>query len=405
MMMEQNKKVPAIRFKGFEKKWTLKKLETLANFYRGKEHSWKHIEKKGNYKCILYGNLYSNYGMIISEVLYKTNIKTDNTFWGVKNDVLIPSSDTTPFGLARASSLDIDEVILGGDINVIRPHDVNGNYLSLNLNSNKKKLLSLIKGSTVRHLDNSDIKKIELYISDTISEQTQIGDFFKTIDAQITLHKQKHQKLLNLKSAMLEKMFPKEGANVPEIRFEGFTEKWEEKKLGDFGVVSMNKRIFKNETSIKGEIPFFKIGTFGGKPDAYISREKFLEYKTKYPYPKKGDILISASGSIGRLVIYDGKEEYFQDSNIVWLKHNGSLVNKFLKQFYLIIKWNGLEGSTIKRLYNSNILSSKIKVPCKKEQQKIGAYFENLDNLISQSKTQIHKYKSIKQALLQKMFV
>ena len=106
---------------------------------------------------------------------------------------------------------------------------------------------------------------------------------------------------------------------VPEIRFAGFTDAWEQRKLGQVGSVSMCRRIFKEQTSESGDIPFYKIGTFGGQADAYISRELFAEYRSKYPYPKEGDILISASGSIGRTVEFTGKNEYFQDSNIVWL--------------------------------------------------------------------------------------
>lgn len=145
----------------------------------------------------------------------------------------------------------------------------------------------------------------------------------------------------------------------------------------------MNKRIFKNQTSENGEIPFYKIGTFGGTPDAFISRELFEEYKMKYPYPLKGDLLISASGSIGRVVEYNGEDAYFQDSNIVWLNHGNKLNNSFLKQVYLVIKWKGTEGSTIKRLYNKNILATKISVPSIAEQEKIGAFFQQLDNLIA----------------------
>ena len=136
------------------------------------------------------------------------------------------------------------------------------------------------------------------------------------------------------KKGYLQKMFPKNGAKVPELRFAGFADDWEERKLGDLGSVAMNKRIFKEQTTENGEVPFFKIGTFGSEPDAFISRELFEEYKSKYPYPVIGDILISASGSIGRTVVYQGKDEYFQDSNIVWLKHDNQLDNQFLKQFY-----------------------------------------------------------------------
>ncbi len=145
----------------------------------------------------------------------------------------------------------------------------------------------------------------------------------------------------------------------------------------------MNKRIFKNQTSKNSDVPFYKIGTFGKKPDSFITRELFEEYKQNYPYPEVGDILISASGSIGRTITYEGEDAYFQDSNIVWLKHDEKLNNSFLKQFYLIVKWQGLEGSTIKRLYNKNILNTEIYFPSVKEQQLIGSFFEKIDHLIT----------------------
>ena len=158
---------------------------------------------------------------------------------------------------------------------------------------------------------------------------------------------------------------------------------WEQRKLGEIGSVSMCRRIFKEQTSETGDIPFYKIGTFGAEPDAFISRELFEEYKSKYPYPKKGDILISASGSIGRTVEFAGNNEYFQDSNIVWLSHDERLSNSFLKRFYSVVKWAGIEGSTIKRLYNDNILNTVICMPSVPEQEHIGLFFENLDNLIT----------------------
>lgn len=145
----------------------------------------------------------------------------------------------------------------------------------------------------------------------------------------------------------------------------------------------MNKRIFKDQTSESGEVPFFKIGTFGKKPDSFISKKLFDEYKSKYPYPKVGDILISASGSIGRTVVYKGEDAYFQDSNIVWLEHDGRLKNSFLEQFLKRTKWNKIEGSTIKRLYNKDILNKKINLPKLKEQEKIGQLFQYLDKTIT----------------------
>ena len=160
------------------------------------------------------------------------------------------------------------------------------------------------------------------------------------------------------------------------------TDTWEQRKFGDIGSIAMCKRIFKEQTSDEGEVPFYKIGTFGVEPDAFISKELFDEYKTKYPYPNKGDILISASGSIGRTVEFTGKDEYFQDSNIVWLKHGNEIDNSFLKVLYSIVEWS-CEGSTIKRLYNDNFLKTEFMLPQIDEQIKLGTYFSNLDNLIT----------------------
>ena len=191
----------------------------------------------------------------------------------------------------------------------------------------------------------------------------------------------------------------------PKLRFKGFDDAWEQRKFKDVGTVSMCKRIFKEETSEEGDIPFFKIGTFGGIPDAFISRELFDEYKSKYSYPEPGDILLSASGTIGRIVEYEGEEAYFQDSNIVWLSHDKSVDNKFLKVLYSIVKWDGIEGSTIKRLYNDNFLKTQFMLPSIEEQKKIGSFFEQLDNLITLHQRELDTLKKLKKGLLQNMFV
>ena len=192
--------------------------------------------------------------------------------------------------------------------------------------------------------------------------------------------------------------------NIPKVRFKQFCDFWKTYKLGNLGSVAMNKRIFKEETSEAGEIPFYKIGTFGSEPDSFITREKFEEYKSKYPYPEIGDILISASGSIGRTVEYQGEEAYFQDSNIVWLKHDERLDNSFLKQFYSIVKWQGIEGTIIKRLYNKNILETSIALPSISEQTAIGSLFRNLDDLLTSYKDNLANYQSLKATMLSKMF-
>ena len=141
--------------------------------------------------------------------------------------------------------------------------------------------------------------------------------------------------------------------------------------LGNIGEVCMCKRILKQQTSEKGDVPFYKIGTFGKVPNSFISKELFNKYKEKYNYPVTGEVLISASGTIGRAVIYDGKEAYFQDSNIVWIKNDESQVlNKYLYYYYQIAKWNVAEGGTIQRLYNDNLRKTLIPIPYPSDRQK-----------------------------------
>ena len=227
-------------------------------------------------------------------------------------------------------------------------------------------------GSTFVEVSGKQMAVMELMMPPTMREQQTIGGFFQQLDNLITLHQR--QPFLH---------------STPEISLTVqlihpfYTSSWEQRKLGEIGSVSMCRRIFKEQTSETGDIPFYKIGTFGADPDAFISRELFEEYKSKYPYPQKGDILISASGSIGRAVEFAGNNEYFQDSNIVWLNHDERLSNPFLKCFYSVVKWAGIEGSTIKRLYNDNILNTVICMPSVPEQKRIGLFFENLDNLIT----------------------
>lgn len=158
-------------------------------------------------------------------------------------------------------------------------------------------------------------------------------------------------------------------------------------KLGDIGQVKMCKRILKVQTNNKCGIPFYKIGTFGKEADTFIDNETFEEYKSKYSYPRKGDVLISCSGTIGRTVIFDGKPAYFQDSNIVWLEHDSSKVlNDYLFYYYKTTPWVIPTGGTIARLYNDNILKTEISIPTIEKQKEIVSklkYFDKLCNDIT----------------------
>ena len=166
----------------------------------------------------------------------------------------------------------------------------------------------------------------------------------------------------------------------------------------------MCKRIFSYQTTTRGDVPFYKIGTFGKEPDAYISKELFEDFKKKYSFPKKGSLLISASGTIGRTVEYVGEDAYYQDSNIIWIENNEVLVtNKYLKHIFKIIKYN-TEGSTIKRLYNSIVKTSSFALPPTLEEQKsIATTLSDVDELINRLKKLISKKKNIKQGAMQQL--
>nr|BCI57841.1 type I R-M system S protein [Helicobacter pylori] len=182
-------------------------------------------------------------------------------------------------------------------------------------------------------------------------------------------------------------------------RLKGFNQNWQRVRLGDIGKPCMCKRVMKHQTTRYGEIPFYKIGTFGNTADAFISKKLFLEYKTKYSFPKKGDILISASGTIGRAVIYDGKPAYFQDSNIVWIDNDETLVkNDFLFYAYSNIKWN-TEYTTILRLYNDNFKNTLIPLPPLNEQIAIANILSDLDHEIISLKNKKRQFDNIKKAL------
>ena len=150
--------------------------------------------------------------------------------------------------------------------------------------------------------------------------------------------------------------------------------------LGDVGSICMCKRILKSQTNTASGVPFYKIGTFGKEADAYISQETFDEYRSRYNFPKKGDVLISAAGTIGRTVVYDGKPAYFQDSNIVWIDNDESVVlNSYLRYCYELKPWKASEGGTIPRLYNDNIAKAVIAVPPIEEQKRIVSILDRFD--------------------------
>ncbi|WP_080234931.1 restriction endonuclease subunit S, partial [Helicobacter pylori] len=260
------------------------------------------------------------------------------------------------------------------------------------LKSYEKDIMKLGVGSGLKNIQLKALKDFEILLP-PLNEQTAIANILSDVDRY----------LYSLDALILKKESVKKALSFELLsqrkRLKGFNQAWQKVRLGDIGKPCMCKRVMKHQTTPYGEIPFYKIGTFGNTADAFISKKLFLEYKAKYSFPKKGDILISASGTIGRAVIYDGKPAYFQDSNIVWIDNDETLVkNDFLFYAYSNIKWN-TEHTTILRLYNDNFRNTLIPLPPLNEQIAIANILSALDHEIISLKNKKRQFENIKKAL------
>jgi type I restriction enzyme M protein len=238
-------------------------------------------------------------------------------------------------------------------------------------------------GAQRREIDKNDLP-VALQTLEAYKESLSIDKVFEDLPSMATLVEK--ITILNTKEVGLsaERYFEKA---ISQTEFDIV-------KLGEIGKICMCKRIFKEQTTDKGDVPFYKIGTFGKEPDAFISQEIFDEYKSKFAYPKKGDILISTSGTIGKVVVFDGKPAYFQDSNIVWIANDETKVlNEYLKIIYQQIKWRPTEGVTIARLYNTLIEETEIPLPPLEVQQQIVAEIEGYQKIIDGAKQVVNNYK------------
>ena len=249
-------------------------------------------------------------------------------------------------------------------------------YLLLNM---QEKIYSTKKGAGVPHVHIKNIDKFEIPIPplEVQEEIVRILDHFTNLAAELQAELQARKEQYEYyRNKLLT--FTKIGGGTQSVTW---------MKMSEIGNICMCKRIMKEQTNNIGGVPFYKIGTFGKVADAYISRELYEDYKNRFSFPVKGEVLISASGTIGRSVIYDGEDAYFQDSNIVWVHNDETKVlNKYLYHYYRIIEWN-VEGGTIKRLYNSNLAKTKIAVPSLPEQEFIVNILDKFENLTTDLQT------------------
>jgi type I restriction enzyme, S subunit len=194
------------RLPGFSGEWVEKTLGDVADFYKGKGLPKSEIKEGGQFPCVHYGELFTKYNEIIYTVISRTD-KSEDSFTSKSNDVLMPTSDVTPNGLATASALFEDDIILGGDVLVIRPHSqLYGSFLAFLVTINRPQIMSLVSGSTVYHLYGSDMSKFRFFMSTDIEEQKAIAQILSDMDAEITQLENKKAKHQAIKQGMMQEL-------------------------------------------------------------------------------------------------------------------------------------------------------------------------------------------------------
>ncbi len=314
---------------------------------------------------------------IISKIDYESLLK--NGCRPQKDDVLI-AKDGSMLKYAFVSD-GSDNIVILSSIAIFRPKTniILPSYLACYFRWEKFKKTVIRDYSSkggVPRIVLKNFKKIRIFVPPIVvqSEIVKVLNNFTKLIVELTAELAARKKQYEYYRRLLLNFSDHEGMKSRGV--------WRTVKLGDIGKISMCKRIMKSETSPVGDIPFYKIGTFGGEPNAYISKETFEKYKALYSFPKKGDILISAAGTIGRTVIYDGEPAYYQDSNIVWIDNDETIVtNRYLYYVYQLSPWQISIGGTIARLYNDNIANVKINVPPIEEQTRIVNILDHFDKL------------------------
>jgi type I restriction enzyme S subunit len=280
-------------------------------------------------------------------------------------------------------------------------------YYSISAPTSQSYFVDNAAGSGVQNL-NADIIKTLSVCFPSLTEQKKIANCLSSLDELIAAQARKVEALKTHKKGLLQQLFPREGETQPRLRFHEFlgARGWIQKIIGDVSEVRMCKRIFAEETNPTTGVPFYKIGTLGGIPDAFISNDQFEEYKAKYSFPKKGEVLITCSGTVGKCLPYDGKAAYFQDSNIVWLDNpKGGVSNDFLLMLLSNVNWSRLNSTTITRIYGPDLRGLAINFPNDyKEQQRIADCFTALDTLITATTQELDTLKIHKKGLMQQLF-
>ena len=406
---------PKIRFKGYADTWEQRKLSEVAEFSKGNGYSKGDLCDVGT-PIILYGRLYTKYETSISEV-DTFAIPKSGSVYSKGGEVIVPASGETAEDIARAATVENAGILLGGDLNVVTPSkDINSAFLALSISNGEpqKELAKKAQGKSVVHIHNEEIKGLEIAFPER-EEQDRISAYFSNLDNLITLHQRKCEEIKTLKKFMLQKMFPQNGENVPEIRFDGFTNAWEQRKFSDIAetrrgltyrpenIVSDGKRVLRS-SNINED--YFELHN----DDVFVE-----ENAVNIPYIKNGDILITSANGSSRLV---GKHAIIKDIPENTMVHGGfmllasseepdflnaSMSSHWYSKFINIYVAGG--NGAIGNLSKSDLDEQIIFVPSNDEQKQIGDYFRNLDNLITLHQRKCDELQSIKKFMLQNMFV
>ena len=411
MIMQDNEKKPALRFKGFTDPWEQRKLDEIANFSKGVGYSKNDLCEEGT-PIILYGRLYTKYETSIFDVDTFVKGKAGSVY-SKGGEVIVPASGETAEDISIASVVVKPGILLGGDLNIVSPTtEYDSAFLALTISSGAahKYLSSLAQGKSVVHLHNADIQSVSAKFP-TKREQEKIHLLFGKIDTLITLHQRKYEKLVNIKKSMLNKMFPQNGASVPEIRFKDFTDPWEQRKLGDVAdIVGGGTPSTNNPNYWDGDIDWYAPAEIAGQIYFDSSQRKITEQGYENSSAKMlppGTVLFTSRAGIGKTAILSKKGCTNQGFQSI-VPHNDELDSYFvfsrtdeLKQYGELVG----AGSTFVEVSGKQMAAMNLKMPTTiEEQQTIGRFFKRLDTLITLHQRKLEKLQNIKKSCLEKMF-
>ena len=417
-MMNTNKKTPKLRFKGFTDAWEQRKLGDIATFSKGNGYSKSDLTPSGS-PIILYGRLYTNYETTIKNVDTFVKLK-DKSVISQGGEVIVPASGETAEDISRASVVKNQGIILGGDLNVIKVNRLlDPTFLALTISNGEqqKELSKRAQGKSVVHLHNSDLQEVKLTFP-LLNEQRAISTLFEKMDNTITLHQRKLEKLKLNKSALLQKLFPQNGCTIPEVRFKGFTDAWEQRKLGEIADITklagfeFTKYIVYSD---KGNIIALrglniKDGDLNLEDVKYIDSSDFTKLKRSKLF--RNDILFTYVGTIGEVARIQEDDKYYLAPNVSRIRIKNRLLSEFLMYymdrdlFYQKIIFPLIATSSQPALSMANIREFNITYPRDiNEQQKIALVFSLISHLITLHQHKLNRLISIKKALLQQLFV